>query len=114
MTVRRPGSGPEPVRSLESERLAGTTRYYLSAGRSAEALRFAQELATLEPERARSHVLLGDALALQGRTKEALSAYRRAMKLVPRSYDEPELLRQRIDNLMRDEVERAGQKEVRP
>jgi len=107
VTVRRPASGPEQVRSLESERLAGATRHYLSAGRSAEALRFAQELATLEPERARSHVLLGDALALQRSTKEALSAYRRAMKLVPRSYDEPEPLRQRIDNLMRDEEERA-------
>ena len=73
----------------------------------AVSIRFAQELATLEPERSRSYVLLGDAFALQRRKQEALRAYRRAMKPLPRSYEEPELLMQRIDNLVWDEEKPA-------
>jgi hypothetical protein len=86
---------------LEAERAARSAGYHVRAGRGDDALRSAQELLALEPERARSHAVLGDALAISERRPEALAAYRRALALLPPSYEEPVGLVRRIEELAR-------------
>jgi len=84
---------------LEGQRLALALDFYLDASRFEEALRAATTLTDLRPSEARSHVLLGDVCAALNRRAEALRAYERAMALLPRTYEPPEMLLARIRQL---------------
>lgn len=81
---------------LDVQRLALLAGFHTTAGRFGDAHQSATQLARLRPTEVRSHVLLGDTLAGLNRYTEALDAYRRAMALLPRSYEEPTVLLQRI------------------
>ncbi len=86
--------------ALEAQRLQRTAGHYLRVGRFKEAHAAAASLIALRPRETRSHVLFGDALAGLDRRREALDAYRRAMKLLPPSYEEPRLLMERMARLI--------------
>jgi hypothetical protein len=95
----RAGNAATPA--LEVQRLSSSGAYYLRHVLYADAERVADELLRVDPRRFGAHLLRGDALAGLNRKSEALDAYRRALKLVPRSYETPDLVFQRIDALVR-------------
>jgi hypothetical protein len=82
--------------ALEKQRLQRTADYYLGTERFAEAEKAARQLLAHEPDQAHAHVLLGDALVALKRRDEALAAYRRAMMLIPPSYEKPTMLMDQI------------------
>jgi hypothetical protein len=96
IVVRDPSRAGDKRESLEKQRLARVAGFYIAAARFTEAEGTARQLLAVEPEQSRSHILLGDALAGLKRRQEALAAYRRAMALLPRSYDAPTVLMDRI------------------
>jgi hypothetical protein len=63
------------------ERLASTAAYWLQASDAAKAERAARELLSAHPTDIHGHMLLGDALAHQGRKMDALDAYSVALGL---------------------------------
>jgi hypothetical protein len=81
---------------LEKERLRRTADFYIGTERFAEAEKAARQLLAQEPDQANAYVLLGDSLLGLQRRDEALVAYRRAMVLLPPSYEEPRMLMDRI------------------
>jgi hypothetical protein len=95
IVVRDPSSS-DRREQLDAERLALAAKFFLTAGRFEEARQAAVSLVTMNPLDSRSHILLGDASAGLNRLEEALDAYQRAMALLPRSYEEPRLLIDRI------------------
>jgi hypothetical protein len=100
VVVVDPSKAGQQSEQLEAERLARTSAFYLNAGRFGDALDMATKLAALRPRESRSFTLLGDAAAGLNRLTEALEAYRRAMALLPRSYEEPTMLLQRIRDVV--------------
>jgi hypothetical protein len=98
--VRDPSQADDRTQALEAERLARTADFYVNVGQYAEAHKAAISLVASRPKESRSHILVGDALAGLDRRQEALDAYRRAMALLPRSYEEPTLLTERIRKLV--------------
>jgi hypothetical protein len=87
--------------ALESQRLARAADFYVNAGRFADAHRVATALTVRMPKDSRSYVLLGDAAAGLDRREEALAAYYRAVALLPRSYEQPTLIYERINGVLR-------------
>ncbi len=96
VVVLDPAQAGEKGPQLEAERLARAADFYVNAGRFEDAHRAATSLTGLRPKEPRSYMLLGDASAGLDRRQEALDAYRRAMALLPPSYEEPTLLMERI------------------
>ena len=86
---------------LEAVRLIRAADFYLNAGRYNDAHKLATLLTEANPKEARSFILLGDALAGLNRREEALTAYHRALALVPPSDEKPSLLYERIKNVLR-------------
>jgi hypothetical protein len=83
--------------ALERQRLARAADFYIGAEQFADAERTVRQLLELEPNQAEAHMLLGDSLAGLNRRDDALVAYRRALVLTPRSYEEPRVLMDRIE-----------------
>lgn len=94
LTIAAGPGGSDP--SLEAARLTESARFYLSAQRFDDAHRAASELLQREPESADAYILIGDALAGSGRNREALEAYWSASRLIPKRYEQPAALRERI------------------
>ena len=65
--------------------MAGYARLFLAKKNGDAAVKWARKAARKRPKRAPYHVLYGDALALQGKTKEARAAYRRALSVDPKN-----------------------------
>ena len=85
---------------LERERIARSAEFYLQAKRFEDARRLAQELSSRQPKNPGAWMLAGDALAGLGRPREALAAYRRALAVSPRTYEEPTLLYERMASVL--------------
>jgi hypothetical protein len=100
IVVRDASKSGEKRAALEKERLARTADFEIAAGRFGEAEQTARQLLAIEPKQAHAHILLGDALVGLKRRDEALAAYRRAMVLLPPSYEEPTLLMDRIQRVV--------------
>lgn len=81
---------------LRLARLALSAEFFLGRQEFEKARAAGEELTRLIPDRAGAHVLHGDALAGLERRDEALTAYRRALDVGPRSYEEPALLLDRM------------------
>jgi len=101
ITVRARADGQAGAPGLEAQRLRQAAKYYLSVDEPAEARKSADALVTLQPNQAAPLILLGDVLVAQDRRAEALDAYRRAMALLPPSYEPPVLLQRRIEGLLK-------------
>lgn len=84
-----------------SGRVAATAYFFLRAGRFEEARRQADELSSREPKSPVAWMLLGDALAGLGKTREALNVYRRALAVSPRTYEEPAQIYERMGAMWR-------------
>lgn len=65
--------------------MAGYARLFLAKKNGDVAVKWARKAVRKRPKRAPYHVLYGDALALQGKTKEARAAYRRALSVDPKN-----------------------------
>lgn len=96
ITVRARDDGKEGIEDLEKQRLRYASKYYLSVGQVAEATRAAKELLARGTDDPATHILLGDVLLADNHFGESLAEYRRALALLPRSYEEPTLLLERI------------------
>jgi hypothetical protein len=96
VVVIDPPTAGEKREHLEAQRLARAAEFHLDTGRFADAHQAAAELVRLRPNESRSYILLGDASAGLNLRQEALDAYRHAMALLPRSYEEPTLLFERM------------------
>jgi hypothetical protein len=96
VVVRDPSEAGSKRDALEKQRLQRTADFYLGTERFEEAEKAARQLVAREPDQAHAHVLLGDALIALNRRDEALTAYRRAIALIPASYEEPTMLMNRI------------------
>jgi len=81
---------------LSRNRLAATASYYLQTQRVDDARRAAEELCRVTPQSALAWMMLGDAFAAGERPRDALGAYRRALDLRPRTYEEPTELYDRM------------------
>jgi tetratricopeptide (TPR) repeat protein len=86
--------------ALETQRLMRAGDFYIGVARFEEAARAAREVVKSEPNQIEAHILLGDALVGLERRQEALAAYHRALALVPRSYEQPTLLYERIQSVL--------------
>jgi hypothetical protein len=86
--------------ALEGERLAATAVYYLRRGRYAEARPLADTLVQRDPRRSGSHALMGRVLEGLGDRQGAIDAYARALQLMPRTYEEPAELIDRMGRLV--------------
>lgn len=86
---------------LQTRRLAESAAFYLRVKRFADAQRVASELLKLQPRSAHAYILLGEALEGLGHDREALQAYGYALPLLPKTYEEPRSLLDRISILMR-------------
>lgn len=89
VTIADPTTAGNQRAALEAERLTLTSDYYLRFEQFEDAERVARELVQSAPTQANGEMLLGDALAGLNRREDALAAYRRALTLVPPSYEEP-------------------------
>jgi hypothetical protein len=96
IVVRDAAKAGDKRDALEKQRLQRTADFYLGTERFADAENAARQLIAQVPDQANAHVLLGDALIALKRRDEALAAYRRAILLIPPSYEEPTLLMDRI------------------
>jgi hypothetical protein len=85
---------------LQQRRLMHSAAYFLDRHLYEEAHAAANELVRLA-DGVDAQILRGDALAGLKRPAEALGAYRRALQLRPRSYEEPALLLERIARVSR-------------
>jgi len=95
-------AGDSAVRDrLERERVASSAEFYLEARRFEEARRSSEDLTAREPKNPGAWMLLGDALDGLGKPRDALAAYRRALAVSPRTYEEPTLLYRRISAMWR-------------
>lgn len=101
IVVVDPSRGGEKSQELESQRLARSADFYVNAGRFADAHRLATTLTSLSPNESRSFILLGDAAAGLDRRQEALDAYQQALALRRPSYEEPTVLYERIESVLR-------------
>jgi len=63
--------------------MAGYARLFLAKKNASQAEKWARRAVRRRSKRAPYHVLYGDALALQGKTREANAAYRRALSVDP-------------------------------
>jgi hypothetical protein len=100
VVVLDPSQAGEKGQQLEAERLARSADFYVNVGRFADAHKAATSLTSIRPKEYRSYMLLGDASAGLDRRQEALGAYRRAMALLPPSYEAPTLLMERIGQVV--------------
>ena len=66
--------------------------FYLSRGRAERAVEALRKAVAIAPERQQAHLRLADGLAIVGRNDAALSHYRTALRLGPRTRDEHERL----------------------
>jgi cytochrome c-type biogenesis protein CcmH/NrfG len=96
IVVRDAAKAGDKRDALEKQRLQRTADFYLGTERFADAEKTARQLVAREPGQSSGYVLLGDSLIGLQRRDEALAAYRRAMLLIPPSYEEPTLLMDRI------------------
>ena len=96
IVVRARDDGKEGMQTLEKQRLTYAAKYHLSVGQPTEARRVAEELLALGTNDAATLILLGDTFAAENQPNRALVEYRRALALLPRSYEEPTLLLERI------------------
>ncbi len=87
------------VDTPDAEVVLQNAKFYLRAKRYAEALALSEGLIKLSQKRADPYIVRGDALVGLGNKKEALGAYQHALTLVPRAYEEPLALMQRIQRL---------------
>ncbi|PYR72891.1 MAG: hypothetical protein DMF86_22145 [Acidobacteria bacterium] len=85
--------------ALEGARSAMSTHYFLAADRPEDARRAALDWSQRDPKNPVPLMLLGDAVAALGRPRAALTIYRAALKVSPRSYEPPALLYDRIVKL---------------
>lgn len=100
VVVRSPADAKDRER-LEQERLILSAQYDLARRRWDAAHQAALQLVTRAPKDPALRMLLGDTLAAQGNFRDALGAYRTALKLSPRRYEQPQLLYERIRNASR-------------
>jgi hypothetical protein len=98
VTVRQSAKGEPSDASLERDRLVQSAEFYSQAGRFDEAHRVALQIREREPEKAHSHLLLGDALDGLGRHKEAVKTYKHALNLysLEKHYEPPTYLLMRL------------------
>ena len=73
------------LQSRNGRAFAGLARLAISEGNGAEAVRYARQLARVNPAVAGTHVLLGDAYRLAGDTAAATRSYERALRVSPRN-----------------------------
>jgi len=100
ITVKARVDGNPDGPALEAQRLRLTAKYYLSIDQPGEARKSADALVALQPTDPVPLILLGDVLVAENRRADGLDAYRRAMALLPPSYEQPVLLQRRIDTLL--------------
>jgi tetratricopeptide (TPR) repeat protein len=86
---------------LDMDRLIASAEFYLLTHRWDEARRLAEELTLREPTNVGAWVLLGDALDGEGKPQQALNVYQRALAVSPRTYEEPSLLYERLETVLR-------------
>jgi hypothetical protein len=87
--------------SLEARRIADVAAFHLRHGRFRDAQPLAAELLELRPAAAGPLILAGDVDAGLGLWSEALSRYREALALSPRTREEPDALLHRISQAHR-------------
>jgi tetratricopeptide (TPR) repeat protein len=87
--------------ALEARRLADVAAFHLRHGRFRDAQPLATELLKLRPTAAGPLILAGDVDAGLGLWSEALSRYREALALSPRTREEPDALLDRISQAHR-------------
>lgn len=99
ITVKARDDGQADIEVLETRRLHYAAKYYLSVGQTTEARESVEQLESVDADNPATRILLGDVFAADGETDRALAEYHRAIALLPRSYEEPTLLMERIRRL---------------
>ncbi len=85
---------------LERARQASAAAYFIRHAKYAEARALAEALVAKAPEKSGPYVLLGRSLEGLADRKGAIDAYTRALRLMPRLYEEPGELVDRIGRLI--------------
>ncbi|MGH9408887.1 MAG: tetratricopeptide repeat protein [Vicinamibacterales bacterium] len=86
---------------LETDRLESSTEFFILTGRGPDARRLAEAWTAREPSNPGAWVALGDALDVAGLPREAVNVYRHALALLPRTYEPPAALYERIERVTR-------------
>ena len=108
ITVRARDDRKEGLEVLEKQRLKYAAKYYLSVGQPAEARSLAEELLALRTDDPATLILLGDIFTAENEPDRALAEYRRALALLPRSYEEPTRLLERIERAIESSEAKAS------